>query len=638
MRPGLLRKLHMWTDILNKIDRRVAIVLHDIAMVAAAWMVALSIRYDFSAGAPFSLHDGVLVWLPAVLVIQGVVLRVCGLYRGLWRFASVPDLLNILRASMFGTLVLGLLLFLFGGIDSVPRSTMLLYPVFLTFFLGGPRFLYRIYKDRNLRRGILIERPKVLILGAGTAGEFLVREMRRRGDFLPLGLLDDNLKLKHAHIHGVPVLGQLDELRSWTQRLPVDMVVIAMPSADSRQMQRVVNLCELANVPFRTVPKLQDLTTGRSDLNAFREVSIDDLLGREPVRLDWMSIRQGVTGKVVLVTGGGGSIGSELCRQIARLKPKALIVVDQSEFNLYTIETEITGYYTEIALHGYLEDITDSQPIERIFSIHKPQVVFHAAAYKHVPLLERQARLAIRNNILGTAVVAQAAENHGVKTFVMVSTDKAVNPTNVMGASKRFAEMYCQALNAHSRTHFTTIRFGNVLGSAGSVVPLFSKQIEAGGPVTITHPDVNRFFMTITEACQLILQASTLGKGGEIFVLDMGQPITIRYLAEQMIRLTGKQPEHDIKLVYTGLRPGEKLYEELFYANETRIKTEHEKILLASAPQRDWHQINELFGQLQAMMVVEDNEALKRFLMQIIHDATPPADEDKVIPITKRKV
>jgi FlaA1/EpsC-like NDP-sugar epimerase len=380
----------------------------------------------------------------------------------------------------------------------------------------------------------------------------------------------------------------------FAERLDVDLIVLALPSANSRQMRRLVGLCENTGVPFRTLPPIDSLMSGQVTLNQLREVSIDDLLGREPVALDWQAIETELRGKKVLVTGAGGSIGSELCRQIARLRPAHLILLDSGEFNLYSIEMELTKKFPRLPISRCLNDVVDRPAVEKVFAESRPEIVFHAAAYKHVPMLEDQVREAARNNVLGTRTMAEVADRFGCETFVMISTDKAVNPANVMGTSKRAAEIFCQNLNKRSQTRFVTVRFGNVLGSAGSVVPLFKQQIEAGGPVTVTHREITRYFMTIPEACQLILQASVMGDGGEIFVLDMGEPIKIAYLAEQMIRLSGKVPGEDIDIAYTGLRPGEKLYEELFHEKEALQSTHHEKILLARHREFDWQRLTEI--------------------------------------------
>jgi len=567
---------------------RIAIIVHDLFMVSVAWFLAFLSRYNFSfAEAEWNIF---IATLPVALVVQGIALWWTRLYRGLWRFASIPDLWNIMRAVIVGVTGIGLTLFFFTRLEGIPRSIFALYPVYLMLLLGGPRLVYRIFKDYGVVAGAAIRpaRQRMLLLGAGRAGEMLARDMTRDKQYFPVGFLDDNPKLLGAKVHGVSVLGKIDQIPDIVDRLGIEVVIIAMPSATSVQIRNIVEECEKLAIPFRILPKLNDVVSGISALSALREVAIEDLLGREPVSLDWQKIKRGLTPKVVMITGGGGSIGSELCRQIAKLQPQSLILFERSELNLYSIELELQAEFPLLNLHCCLGDVCDSVLVESVMNKHHPDVVFHAAAYKHVPMLEENTRAAIQNNILGSQTIALAADKHKCSTFVMISTDKAVNPTNVMGASKRAAEIFCQSLNNRSRTKFITVRFGNVLGSAGSVVPLFKQQIKNGGPVTVTHPEITRYFMIIPEACQLIMQAGVMGQGGEIFVLNMGSPIPVKYLAEQMIRLSGKVPDDEIKIVFTGLRPGEKLYEELFYKHEVLSDTGHSKIMLAKSNDVDW--------------------------------------------------
>jgi FlaA1/EpsC-like NDP-sugar epimerase len=400
--------------------------------------------------------------------------------------------------------------------------------------------------------------------------------------------------------------------------MDIDLIVLALPSATSVQMRRLIRLCDKTGIPVRTLPPMNRLMSGQVTLNQLREVSIDDLLGREPVKLDWQAIESELHSKKVLVSGAGGSIGSELCRQIARLEPSRLILLDNSEFNLYSIEMEVQKNFPGLEISRCLNDVVDRSAMEKIFEQFRPEVVFHAAAYKHVPMLEDQIREAARNNVLGTRVMAEMADQYGCEAFVMISTDKAVNPANVMGTSKRAAEIFCQNLNQRSQTRFVTVRFGNVLGSAGSVVPLFKQQIEAGGPVTVTHREITRYFMTIPEACQLILQASVMGAGGEIFVLDMGESVKISFLAEQMIRLSGKVPHEDIDIVYTGLRPGEKLFEELFHEKEALQSTPHEKILLARYREFDWQRLTGMLDGLAIACSTYNEEELRSLLAELV--------------------
>ncbi len=612
---------------IGSIHPRLAVVVHDLVMVWLAWYATNEMRFALVPNAPdvspFAPE------IPVVLGAQALVLWWTGLYRGLWRFASFQDLWNIARAGVFGSLAIALCLFLFNRLEGVPRSVLLIYPLTLLVFLGVPRMVYRHWKDN--RYGGAGPARRVLVLGAGRAGESLVRELKRENRFLPVGFLDDKRQLRGAKVHGVPVLGTLDNMAELAREVAADMLLIAMPSISNQQMQRVVELCEAAGLPFQTVPRLQDVVEGRSSFNQLKEVAIEDLLGRAPVALDWTAIRTGLTGRKVLVTGGGGSIGSELCRQVARLGVESLCVLDSCEYNLYRIEQELRAEFPDLIFRAVLGDCGDAAAIEHAIAQGGPQSVFHAAAYKHVPMLERQWREAVRNNVLSTQTVALAAIRHGVETFVLISSDKAVNPTNVMGATKRIAEMLCQSLARDSSTRFITVRFGNVLDSAGSVVPLFREQIQRGGPVTVTHPEITRYFMTIPEACQLILQAAALGQGGEIFALDMGEPVRIRYLAEQMIRLAGKQPDRDIPIVYTGLRPGEKLFEELFHEQESYQPTSHAKIVLAQPRELPRASLEQaLHGARQAVLRY-DEPALEQFLRQLVPEYSSGASRDAAV-------
>ena len=596
-------------------QRKTAVILHDLLMVIIAWSLVYFVRVDFSFQHAYpTIYLSVLI---VALPVQAAVAWWFGLYRGLWRFASIPDLWNIIRAVAIGFFFTVILLFLYNRLDGIPRSSLTLYPFFLVFCLGTPRLVYRMWKDHSLRVFQDGQQKRVLIIGAGNSGETLVREMLRDGMFQPVGLLDDSPALKGVKLHGIEVLGAVNDLETVAQNFDLELVVIAISTASSEQMQYIVSVCENVNLPFWTLPPIHELVEG-SALQGLRQVSIEDLLGREPINLDWEDIRAGLTGKRVMITGGGGSIGSELCRQVARLHPAELIIYEQSEFNLYTIEMELRRLFPQLKFISVLGSILDTVAVDTLFSEYKPDVVFHAAAYKHVPMLEDQVRQAARNNILGTRNIAEAADKYKTDTFVLISTDKAVNPANYMGASKRVAEIFCQTLDTRSTTNFITVRFGNVLGSAGSVVPLFTQQIEQGGPVTVTHPDIERYFMTIPEASQLILQAAAMGKGGEIYVLDMGKPVRIAYLAEQMIRLSGKTPNVDIKIKYIGLRPGEKLYEELFHTKERLEGTSHEKILLARHRQVSLDECLQVIAELEEGCENGDEMRIKKVIQEIV--------------------
>jgi FlaA1/EpsC-like NDP-sugar epimerase len=564
-----------------KFRSRTSIFLHDLAAIPLAWFAAYWLRFNLQT-LPDEFSHSAWAFLPLVMGIQASLFWLFGLYRGVWRFSSLPDLIRITKAVVSGMLLIATTLFLYNRLDGVPRSVMPLYVLTLLAFLCIPRFVYRFWKER-----LFIERigQRALIIGAGSAGEMLVRDLisNQQSGYIPVIFVDDNPSNLNREIRGIRVAGSLKLLPELLKQWEIDVVLIAVPSASDTQMRRIVEMCENCQVPFQTLPSVKELLSGAVTKDKLRKVSIEDILGREPIQLGWQAIKANLQTKTILVTGGGGSIGSELCKQIAKNLPRSLIVFDQCEYNLYKIDAELSQLFPQLQFHTVLGDVTDRISVLHLLKHHQPDIIFHAAAYKHVPLLEEQAREAVHNNLIGTKILAETALAQGVGRFVLISTDKAVNPSNVMGATKRAAEILCQNLDTLGKTRFTTVRFGNVLDSAGSVVPLFREQIKAGGPVTVTHPDITRYFMTIPEACQLIMQAETMGVGGEVFVLDMGEPIKIAYLAEQMILLSGKVPGKDIAIEYVGLRPGEKLYEELFHCQEQLQATGYEKLRLAKA-------------------------------------------------------
>ena len=616
---------------------RAAVIVHDLCMVVAASLAAGWMMVNTSV-TPLNSESSIVMELLVVLLLQGCVFWATGLYKGLWRFASFQDLWNIARATVIGTIaILALLALVEDPIINQWTPAILVYPVLLFVLLGLPRMCYRFWKDSRLSVSASSQGFKrVLILGAGRSGAMLERELRRRGGFDVVGFLDDDKRLRGSQVHGVPVLGPIAQLSRVGMIYRAELAIIAMPSATNQQMQRIVEICELSKIDFRTLPTLQDLGSQATNIGDLKRVVIDDLLGRDPVSLEWESIRQGLVGKRVMITGGGGSIGSELCRQIARLNPVELIVVDHSEYSLYRIDHELRSEYHDLIFYSILGDICDPATVEKVIGEYRPDVVFHAAAYKHLPILQTQIREAFRNNVYGTMRVAEAAERHGVGTFVLISTDKAVNPANIMGATKRVAEMYCQNMNDRSNTRFITVRFGNVLNSNGSVVPLFQEQIAKGGPVTVTHPEISRYFMTISEASQLIMQAAVLGGGGEIYVLDMGEPVNITYLAEHLIRLAGKEPGRDIEIIYTGLRPGEKLFEQLFHELEPYEQTSHEKIFLAHPRESNWDVLRGELRNSELAVRRYDTKYLQLALERLVPELaksgfnTEPA---KVVPI-----
>jgi FlaA1/EpsC-like NDP-sugar epimerase len=639
-------------EIFSYLRSRTAVFTHDLLMVPIAWFGAYWLRFNLDS-IPEGFLNQALILLPVIVIAQGGMFWYFGLYRGIWRFASIPDLVRIIKAVMAGVVIAAAASFILTRLQGVPRSVFILDGILLVLLLGGPRFIYRLFKDHSFYQWIQdrsltasAERKNALIVGAGKAGEALSRDLLRdpSGAYLPVAFADDDRGKIGKEIHGIPVAGSCYQIPQIATKVSADLIIIALPAATSRQIRRIVEICETTGLPFRILPQMQDLVSGKASLKDLRDVRIEDLLGREPVELDWRAITEATHGKTVLVTGGGGSIGAELCRQLARLGPARLIILDRSEFNLYSIDIELRQNMPDLPLVSLLVDVNDEMQMEKILRTHAPSVIYHAAAYKHVPMLEDQTRAAVVNNVLGTRVVANLAEKSGCESFVMVSTDKAVNPANVMGASKRVAEMYCQGMNTRSKARFITVRFGNVLGSSGSVIPLFQQQIAQGGPVTVTHREISRYFMTIPEACQLILQAGVIGRGGEIFVLDMGEPVKISYLAEQLIRLSGKTPGEDIEIIYTGLRPGEKLYEELFHDAEKLAETSHPKILLAQCRMMDRDALERSFDAMQQACNEGNDTALRNMLAELVPEHTgllaAPATAGKgavVVPLKQTK-
>ncbi|MGR0481930.1 MAG: polysaccharide biosynthesis protein [Candidatus Electronema sp. V4] len=570
--------------------RILTIFLHDIIAAAFAWLIAYWLRLNLSLP-PEYLDDalGTLIW---VLPLQAAVFWRFNLYRGVWRFASLPDLQRIVLAANTSAVLIPLVLYLTRADAVVPRAVLVLDPLLLIMIMGGSRVSYRIWKERQLTVMLRPDSKPVLVAGSGETADSLLRELAHSPiKFHAVGVLDDSPDQQGRLVQGIPVLGKLEEATVWAEKMGVQDIVLALPSAAHGVRRRITQSCADAGLNVMTVPPFEDLVSGKLAVSSLRRIELDDLLGRDPVRLDNSGLHELLTGQTVLVTGAGGSIGSELCRQIARFQPGSLILVEQSELALYAMEQELPQRFPELRLAPVIGDVKNAARMNQVMATHRPAVVFHAAAYKHVPLMENSnAWEAVRNNVLGTQTVAAAAQAHGVSKFVMISTDKAVNPTNVMGATKRLAEMVCQALQQAGGTRFISVRFGNVLGSSGSVIPKFQKQIAAGGPVTVTHPEITRYFMSIPEAAQLVLQAALMGQGGEIFVLDMGEPVKIAELAKLMITLSGGE-EDSIRIEYTGLRPGEKLYEELLADDESTLPTPHPKLRVAKARPADmsWH-------------------------------------------------
>jgi FlaA1/EpsC-like NDP-sugar epimerase len=563
--------------------------------------LAFELRFDFHV--PRGQYD-LPFWLTVLLVARLAAFQASGLFRGLWRYTGAGDALAILKATTVSSLVLAAVVV--SGAWRFPRSVVAIEWLVAVVLVGGLRFAGRAFHLLHHRNGSTNGKlVRVLIAGAGDGGEALAREIleTHRGRYEPVCFVDDDPRKRGAEIHGVPVLGSIDELPRLVAQKRVEEVVIAIPTASGSEMRRIVDRCKSSGVRFKTVPSVDQIIDGRVRISQIRNVDIEDLLRRDVVNLDITEIEAAHSGRVILVTGAAGSIGSEMCRQACTVAPSQLVLVERAESALFAIHRELTARFPFVPIVPYLADVTDETRMVEIFRRHRPAVVYHVAAHKHVPMLEANPSEAIKNNVFGTKTLADVAHEAGVGRFVMISTDKAVNPTSVMGVSKRVAEIYVQALAQVSRTKFVTVRFGNVLGSNGSVVPIFREQIAAGGPVTVTHPDMKRYFMTIPEASQLVLQAGAMGKGGEIFVLDMGEPVRVVDLARDLITLSGLKPGEDIEIRFTGVRPGEKLFEELSVAAENCDRTRHPKIFIGRGRSCNLGRIE---AQLEALARVKD--------------------------------
>jgi FlaA1/EpsC-like NDP-sugar epimerase len=569
---GTLRNRHMF--------------LMDVILLPCAAVLSFVLRLDAKGMQPYV--PTMLLYVAAGVPLKLALFRWLGLYRRFWRYASVDELLLIAIAVGLSTLLIAaLLLGLALPLQWVhcPRSIPFIDGLLTLMAVAGPRFAVRLTEQRRGRQQGRQEGPqkRVLVMGAGSAGSLIVKEMRSNPSLglEPVGFVDDDQNKQGVRIHGVPVLGSREQIPELVKKHGAGEVIIAMPAAPGPAIRQILDVCSRAGIAARTIPGLYDILSGQVSISQIRKVDIEDLLRREPVRTDTSTVEQMLRGCRVLVTGAGGSIGSELCRQIARCGPEALLLVGHGEHSIFGIANELRRTWPTLALEQVIADVRHPDRLEQVFRLYRPETVYHAAAHKHVPLMEMNAVEAVTNNVQGTANLLQVCESQGVGRFVLISTDKAVNPTSVMGATKRVAELLVQASARRCGRPYVAVRFGNVLGSRGSVVPLFREQIARGGPVTVTHPEVRRYFMTIPEAVQLVLQAATLGQGGEVFLLDMGAPIRIADLARDLIQLSGLEVGRDIEIVYTGLRPGEKLFEELFVAGEEYVPTRHEKVYIS---------------------------------------------------------
>lgn len=597
--------------------RQFVLVLLDI--ISINLVAILSLELTFNMAPPM---EYVALLKKTLLIYTSVsiwVLYSFRCYKSLWRYASVEELNSIFIATIVCAIII------------YPLSIVLNFNLPISFYFvntfglicatGGIRLSYRTIRRLKTKHTLSKTASRILVIGGGNAGAMVVKELFTNPQLnkLPVGIIDDDLSKVGRSIHNVSILGSSNDIKDIVKQKNIDEIIFAISSASQKEKRRIIDICKESKCKLKTLPGVYEIIDGQVDIKKIRDVDIEDLLGRDPIKVNLEEICGYLSDNVVLVTGGGGSIGSELCRQIAKFKPKELIILDIYENNAYEIQQQlIRKYGNELNLKTIIASVRDEKRMDEIFNTYKPNVVFHAAAHKHVPLMEKSPSEAIKNNIFGTLNVAKLADKYNVKRFVLISTDKAVNPTNIMGATKRVAEMIIQTMNKESKTEFVAVRFGNVLGSNGSVIPLFKKQIEEGGPITVTHPDIIRYFMTIPEAVQLVIQAGAMAKGGEIFVLDMGEPVKITELAKDLIKLSGFEPDEDIKIQFSGLRPGEKLYEELLMAEEGLTDTAHKKIFIGKPIDIDKKKIKENLELLQSIVKNEEVELIEHVIKMLV--------------------
>lgn len=625
--------------------RRVLIVGAHVLLIPLAYFAAYAVRFDFRVPAP-ELRV-FFATLPYLLAIRLSVFAKYGLFRGYWRHVGLRDLVDLGVATSLSTALFAAFLFVFGYPPAMPRSVFVLDWLSVVFLSGGLRFAARAFREGQLPMQGMRGTRRTLLIGAGEAAEMLLRQLQHDGggrdSIGVVGLVDDNAQTHGRALHGVPVLGGTADLEDLVHKHRIQLMVIAIRSASAQQMRKIVQRCTATGTEFKIIPSLQDLLDGRAGIGQLREVEIEDLLGREPVHLDLAQVRADLEGRSVLITGAGGSIGSELARQIVRFRPARLVLLERAESPLYFVNLEVSGMASGTDVVPVIANITNPDRLNEVFETYQPEYVFHAAAYKHVPLMEDSVFEAAWNNVIGTLRVAQQAVRHGASKFVLISTDKAVNPTSMMGATKRIAERIVLELpslhgGAEGGTDFRVVRFGNVLGSDGSVVPLFKRQLAAGGPITVTHPHVQRYFMTIPEAVELVLTAAALpDSAGRISILEMGEPVRILDLAEELIRLSGLEPYKDVQIVFSGLRPGEKLNEELTGNGEETIPTSSEKIRLVERNGRDGDAVAASLDRLMAALILGVTEDLLGAVVALAPEYTPERAPRRSPPLGVRQ-
>lgn len=600
--------------------RKPLILLSQAALITFSYVGSFLLRFDLHLKTPDQIV--ILQTLPLVLATKLLIFYFFGLLRGWWRYVGLNDALDITKASLVSSVSLYALFKLGLNVDGYPRSVLIIDLALTILLVGGSRFTVRAYTE-GLQHSV--DERNVLIVGAGRAGSTIAREMKRNPELRmrPIGFVDDDPSKRGIRIHGCKVFGSTERISAIIRLKKVQSVLIAIPSARGSQIEQIVSRCRQCRVDFKILPPISRHINGSSSkISAVRDLRLEDLLGREPVHIDLASIRNELEGKVILITGAGGSIGAELSRQVANFQPSKVLLLERAENALFQLCLELNASLPQQHFVPVIADIQDVTTMRDIFALHRPDILFHAAAYKHVPMMEENCFQAVTNNIFGTYNVALLARQFACKSFVMISSDKAVNPTNVMGVTKRIAELIMLGLS-HEHTRYVAVRFGNVLGSNGSVVPIFQQQIRDGGPVTVTHPEARRYFMTIPEAVQLVLQASTMGDSSEIFVLDMGKPMRVVDLARNLIRLSGLEPDREIEIIYTGLRPGEKLFEELMLEGEGLKRTSHEKIRVLSGAGVSLEHVRSWLDELSALVAAKNVYGLVQMFQQIVPEYKP---------------